>query len=60
MIEWKCPCGNSYKSHNFKEGKPVMELFEGGWDLVVGIDTDWLETLPFGTKLYTTPPQRKE
>ena len=36
----------------------VMELYTDGWDLVEGIDTDWLESLPFGTRLYTTPPQR--
>ena len=58
MIEWNCPCGNSYKFHNYKEAKPVMELCEDGWNLVWGIDTDWLETLPFGTKLYIAPPQR--
>ena len=40
-----------------KQGEPVavMELYESGWDLVENIDTDWLETLPFGTKLYTHP-----
>ncbi len=44
-----------------EQGEPVavMELYESGWDLVENIDTDWLETLPFGTKLYTTPPQHK-
>lgn len=22
MIEWNCPCGNSYKFHGFKEEEP--------------------------------------
>jgi hypothetical protein len=37
-----------------ERGEPVavMELYTDGWDLVENIDTDWLETLPFGTKLY--------
>jgi len=49
------------RSDSEQLGEPVavMELHEGGWDLVEDIDTDWLETLPFGTKLYTTPQQRK-
>ena len=40
------------------EQKPVavMELYTDGWDLVEGIDTDWLETLPFGTRLFSHPP----
>ena len=40
------------------EQKPVavMELYTDGWDLVKGIDTDWLETLPFGTRLFSHPP----
>jgi hypothetical protein len=44
-----------------EQGEPVavMELYTDGWDLVENINTDWLETLPFGTKLYTTPKQRK-
>lgn len=43
-----------------EQGEPVavMELHTSGWDLVENIDTDWLETLPFGTKLYTKPQQR--
>ena len=49
------------RSDSEQLGEPVavMELHSGGWDLVEDIDTDWLETLPFGTKLYTTPQQRK-
>ena len=35
----------------------VWELQEGGWDTIA--DADWMETLPVGTKLYTTPPQRE-
>jgi hypothetical protein len=44
-----------------EQGEPVavMQLHTDGWDLIEGIDTDWLETLPFGTKLYTHPPQRR-
>jgi hypothetical protein len=38
-----------------QEPVAVMEFYTDGWDLVEGIDTDWLETLPFGTKLYTHP-----
>ena len=50
---------DQYKPPKQEQGEPVavMELHEGGWDLVEDIDTDWLETLPFGTKLYTTPQQ---
>jgi hypothetical protein len=35
----------------------VWELQEGGWDTIA--DADWMETLPVGTKLYTTQPQRE-
>lgn len=37
----------------------VMELYTVGWDLVENIDIDWLESLPFGTKLYAHPPVQK-
>jgi hypothetical protein len=62
-----CTCkpakyGELYTSPTAKQeqGEPVavMELYTDGWDLVENIDTDWLETLPHGTKLYTTPQQR--
>ncbi len=43
-----------------QEPVAVMELYTDGWDLVEGIDTDWLETLPFGTKLYTHPQPKRE
>ena len=42
------------------ESVAVMELYESGWDLVEDIDTDWLETLPFGTKLYTRLQPKQE
>lgn len=35
----------------------VWELQEGGWDTIA--DADWMETLPVGTKLYTTPPKKE-
>jgi len=40
--------------------EPVFELQESGWEIIC--DLDWIQTLPFGTKLYTTPPaaQREE
>ncbi len=43
------------------EQKPVvvMELYTVGWDLVENIDIDWLESLPFGTKLYAHPHVQK-
>jgi len=34
----------------------VWELFEDGWDSIAA--PYWMELLPVGTKLYTTPPQR--
>jgi hypothetical protein len=34
----------------------VWELQDDGWDTIC--DGDWLQALPVGTKLYTTPPQR--
>ena len=40
-----------------QEPVAVWELFEDGWDSIA--DQEWMETLPVGTKLYTTPPQRK-
>ncbi len=40
-----------------QEPVAVWELQEDGWDTIC--DGDWLETLPVGTKLYTTPPQRE-
>ncbi len=43
-----------------QEPVAVMELYTDGWDLVEGIDTDWLETLPFGTTLYTHPQPKRE
>jgi len=39
-----------------QEPVAVMELYASGWDLIESVDLDWLHTLPFGTKLYTTPP----
>ena len=39
-----------------QEPVAVWELQEDGWDTIC--DGDWLKTLPVGTKLYTTPPQR--
>jgi hypothetical protein len=39
-----------------QEPVAVMELYASGWDLIESVDLDWLQTLPFGTKLYTTPP----
>ena len=39
------------------EDKPVavMELTKGGWEICDEVDLDWIQTLPFGTKLYTHP-----
>jgi hypothetical protein len=34
--------------------EPVFELQKSGWEIIC--DLDWIQTLPFGTKLYTTPP----
>ncbi len=34
----------------------AWELFDDGWDSIA--DPEWMESLPVGTKLYTTPPQR--
>jgi hypothetical protein len=34
--------------------QPVFELQESGWEIIC--DLDWIQTLPFGTKLYTAPP----
>lgn len=31
---------------------PVWELFSDGWDGVDELDSDWLQTLPIGTRLY--------
>jgi hypothetical protein len=36
-----------------QEPVAVWELQEDGWDTIC--DGDWLQTLPVGTKLYTTP-----
>lgn len=36
------------------EPVPVFELQKSGWEIIC--DLDWIQTLPFGTKLYTTPP----
>jgi hypothetical protein len=33
---------------------PVFELQKSGWEIIC--DLDWIQTLPFGTKLYTTQP----
>ena len=49
----------SQQSNERVESVAVMELYTDGWDLVEGIDTDWLESLPFGTKLHTTSPQEQ-
>ena len=35
----------------------VWELFEDGWDSIA--DPEWMETLPVGTKLYTSPPAQR-
>jgi hypothetical protein len=40
-----------------QEPVAVWELQEGGWDTIA--DADWMETLPFGTKLYTAPPRKE-
>jgi hypothetical protein len=42
-----------------EQGEPVAvwELQESGWETIC--DGDWLMTLPMGTRLYTTPQQRK-
>jgi hypothetical protein len=37
-----------------QEPVPVFELQKSGWEIIC--DLDWIQTLPFGTKLYTTPP----
>jgi hypothetical protein len=37
-----------------QEPVPVFELQKTGWEIIC--DLDWIQTLPFGTKLYTTPP----
>lgn len=34
----------------------VWELQEDGWNTIA--DAEWMETLPFGTKLYTAPPSK--
>jgi hypothetical protein len=34
--------------------EPVFELQKTGWEIIC--DLDWIQTLPFGTKLYTIPP----
>ena len=38
--------------------EPVFELQESGWEIIC--DLDWIQTLPFGTKLYTTPPAAQQ
>jgi hypothetical protein len=43
-----------------QEPVAVMQLHTDGWDLIEGIDTDWLEMLPFGTTLYTHPQPKRE
>ena len=45
-----------HSSQPEQEPVAVWELFEDGWDSIA--DQEWMETLPVGTKLYTTPPQR--
>ena len=63
-------CGKRFGSNDWDvhtctppqpEQRPVvvMELYTVGWDLVENIDIDWLESLPFGTKLYAHPPVQK-
>jgi hypothetical protein len=37
--------------------EPVFELQKTGWEIICNLD--WIQTLPFGTKLYTTPPAAK-
>ena len=42
-----------------QEPVAVWELFADGWDSIA--DPEWMESLPVGTKLYTTPqPQQAE
>ena len=41
-----------------QEPVAVWELQEDGWDTIC--DGDWLQTLPVGTKLYTTPPAQRK
>ena len=40
-----------------QEPVAVWELFEDGWDSIA--DPEWMETLPVGTKLYTSPPAQR-
>lgn len=40
-----------------QEPVAVWELFEDGWDSIA--DPEWMETLPIGTKLYTSPPAQR-
>lgn len=50
---------NSHEHSNAaqQESVAVWELFEGGWDSIA--DPEWMETLPVGTKLYTSPPAQR-
>ena len=41
-----------------QEPVAVWELFEDGWDSIA--DPEWMESLPVGTKLYTTPQPQRE
>jgi hypothetical protein len=54
------PIENHIHVSDKSEPVAVMELYESGWDLVEDIDKDWLETLSFGTKLYTRPQPKQE
>ncbi len=46
-------------SRESRQVEPVAfwELQESGWEIIC--DGDWVKELPFGTKLYTTPPKRE-
>ena len=62
MTDRQCErCGevNPAEIHTCTPQGPVAvwELQEGGWDTIA--DADWMETLPIGTKLYTTPPKKE-
>jgi hypothetical protein len=48
------PLEDIYQPAPVQEPVPVFELQKSGWEIIC--DLDWIQTLPFGTKLYTTPP----
>lgn len=40
-----------------QESVAVWELQSDGWNTIA--DPDWMESLPFGTKLYASPPRKE-